>query len=357
MSVLVTGSSGLIGSEAVRYYDGLGHEVVGVDNNMRRHFLGPDADVRPSLEQLRARCGRFVHLDFDVRNRSAVFELFRRRRFALIVHCAGQPSHDRSRDIPSLDFSVNVIGTVNLLEATRALNPDAVFVYMSTNKVYGSAPNKLPLVESATRFDFARLEDRDGIGETCSIDQTLHTPFGASKAAADIIAQEYGKSFGLKVGIFRAGCVTGAAHASVELHGFLSFLVKSAVEGREYLVHGYKGKQVRDNIHAIDVVRAFDAFFRSPRPGEVYNLGGGRENSLSVLEALVQVSTVLGVRPRWRLMEKNRPGDHICYISRLTKFRTAFPEWHLTQSVADMIRELGDHHADRLRGIASSVDR
>ena len=284
MKVLVTGSSGLIGSEAVLWYDREGHEVFGIDNNMRREFFGPPGDTLWNLEYLRRTTRRFTHAPLDIRDRAGVLDLFRRERFDLIIHCAAQPSHDKACEIPFLDFEVNAVGTLNLLEATRQSCREAVFIFMSTNKVYGDAPNELPLQELPTRWEYARPEDYGGIREDCSIDRTLHSLFGASKVAADVMAQEYGRYFGMNVGVFRGGCLTGEHHSGVPLHGFLSYLVKVAKAGGTYTVIGYKGKQVRDQINSEDVLSAFAAFARRPRPGEVYNLGGGRANSVSILE-------------------------------------------------------------------------
>src|SRR6266699_492122 len=259
MKVLVTGSSGLIGSEAVEHFDRQGNEVVGVDNNMRRVFFGPAGDTLWNLERLKTATKRFAHAALDIRDRAAIEEMFRKHRFDLIVHCAAQPSHDKAREIPLLDFEVNALGTVNLLEATRQHSPEAVFVFLSTNKVYGDAPNEIPLKELEKRYDYARAEDFAGVSESCRIDQTLHSLFGAAKAAADLAAQEYGRYFGMKVGIFRGGCLTGPSHSGVELHGFLSYLVHVAVTGKPYTVFGYKAKQVRDQIHSADVIAAFEA--------------------------------------------------------------------------------------------------
>src|SRR6202171_2493649 len=289
MKVLVTGSSGLIGSEAVEHFDQQDHDVFGVDNNMRRAFFGPAGDTLWNLERLKNTAKRVTHAAIDIRDRAAIEELFGKQRFDLIVHCAAQPSHDKARDIPLLDFEVNALGTVNLLEMTRLHCPEAVFVFLSTNKVYGEAPNEIPMKEFATRYDYARAEDYDGVDETCRIDRTLHSLFGASKAAGDLGAQEYGRYFNMKVGVFRGGCLTGPSHSAVELHGFLSYLVKITLAGAPYLVFGYKGKQVRDNIHSHDVVRAMEEFAANPRAGEVYNLGGGRENSVSMIEAIAQI--------------------------------------------------------------------
>lgn len=340
MKVLVTGSSGLIGSEAVQHFDRQGHEVFGVDNNMRREFFGPSGDTTWNLERLKQNAKRFTHASLDVRDRNSIESLFRAHRFGLIVHCAAQPSHDKARDIPLLDFEVNALGTINLLESTRQHSPDAVFVFMSTNKVYGDAPNEIPLRELETRYDYAREEDINGVAETCRIDRTTHSLFGASKAAADLVAQEYGRYFGMKVGIFRGGCLTGPSHSGVELHGFLSYLVKVALSGAKYSVFGYKGKQVRDNIHSHDVVRAIEEFAANPRPGEVYNIGGGRENSISLLEAISRIESMTGRRMDWSYVEEPRKGDHICYISNLGKFKSHYPKWAVTRSVDTIIEEI-----------------
>ena len=299
MKVLVTGSSGLIGSEAVLRYEREGHRVLGIDNNLRQEFFGPPGDTRWNLERLRKATRHFTHLDMDIRERQKVLELFEREKFGLVIHCAAQPSHDKAKEIPFVDFDVNAVGTLNLLEATRRANPEAVFIFLSTNKVYGDAPNELPIKELPTRWDYARPEDYEGVREDCRIDRTLHSLFGASKTAADVLAQEYGRSFGLKVGIFRGGCLTGENHSAVQLHGFLSYLVKVAKARETYTIIGYKGKQVRDQIHSADVLSAFIEFARNPRPGEVYNLGGGRANSASILtrRARDASNTALSVSP------------------------------------------------------------
>ena len=340
MKVLVTGSSGLIGSEAVEHFDRQGHEVFGVDNNMRRVFFGAAGDTLWNLERLKGTCKRFTHANIDIRDRAAIEEVFSAQRFDLIVHCAAQPSHDKARDIPLLDFEVNAMGTVNLLEATRQHCPEAVFVFFSTNKVYGDAPNEIPMKELETRYDYARAEDYDGVDETCRIDRTLHSLFGASKAAADLVAQEYGRYFNMKVAVFRGGCLTGPAHSGVELHGFLSYLVKVALSGARYNVYGYKGKQVRDNIHSHDVVRAIEEFAANPRPGEVYNLGGGRGNSISILEAIAQIEQLTGHKLDWHYVEEARKGDHVCYISNLRKFQTHYPNWKITRGLDVILEEM-----------------
>ena len=340
MKILVTGSSGLIGSEAVQHFDRQGHEVVGIDNNMRRFFFGAAGDTLWNLARLKAITKRFKHNDLDVRDRQSIENLFQAHRFDLIIHCAAQPSHDKARDIPILDFEVNALGTINLLEATRQHCPDAVFIFFSTNKVYGDAPNEIPIKELETRYDYARAEDFNGVDETCRIDRTMHSLFGASKAAADLVAQEYGRYFKMKVGVFRGGCLTGPSHSGVELHGFLSYLVKVTMNGGSYRVFGYKGKQVRDNIHSYDVVRAIEEFAANPRPGEVYNLGGGRENSISMLEAIGQIEALTGQKLDWRYVEDARLGDHICYISNLGKFQRHFPKWRITRGLNDILEEI-----------------
>jgi CDP-paratose 2-epimerase len=346
-TVLVTGSSGLIGSAAVEHFDRQGYKVHGVDNNMRQVFFGTPGDTTWNLNRLRSATKNFVHHDLDVRDRIGLESLFRGHRFDLIIHCAAQPSHDKARDIPILDFEVNALGTVNLLEATRLHCPEAVFVFLSTNKVYGDSPNELPLKELPTRWDYARSEDYNGITEQCRIDRTLHSLFGASKASADLMAQEYGRYFGMKVCIFRGGCLTGPSHSGVELHGFLSYLVKVAISGGSYSVFGYKAKQVRDNIHSHDVVRAIEAYAANPRPGEVYNLGGGRENSVSMLEAIAKIEEMTGNKLNWKYVDQNRMGDHICYISDLSKFKSHYPNWKITIGLDEIFRQIIEDHARR----------
>lgn len=348
MKVLITGSSGLIGSEAVEYYDRSGHQVIGVDNNMRAKFFGAQGDTLWNLERLKSKTSQFEHYSIDIRDRERVFELFQSHSFDLIIHCAAQPSHDKACQIPILDFEVNALGTVNLLEATRQFCSDAVFIHMSTNKVYGDSPNEIPRVELEKRYDYANAEDFHGVAETCRIDRTLHSLFGASKTAADVVAQEYGRYFGMKVGVFRGGCLTGPSHSGVELHGFLSYLVKVALTGGTYKVFGYQGKQVRDNIHSYDVIQAFEAFRQSPRPGEVYNLGGGRENSVSVLEAFDWVESISGRKMDWVYVDQNRIGDHICYISDLRKMKAHFPNWTITRSLSNIFEEMVAAEVDRL---------
>src|SRR5579862_6930846 len=314
MKILVTGSSGLIGSEAVEHYDRLGHEVVGIDNNMRREFFGPPGDTAWNLARLKKATKLFTPLDIDVRDRAAINSLFEKSRFDTIIHCAAQPSHDKAGQIPLIDFDVNAVGTLNLLEATRRAAPEAVFLFMSTNKVYGDAPNELELTELETRWDYARPEDYGGVREDMRIDRSKHSLFGASKVAADVMVQEYGRYFGMKTCCLRGGCLTGPNHSGVELHGFLSYLIKVNLTGGVYKVFGYKGKQVRDNIHAYDVVRFMEHYIAAPRLGEVYNIGGGRQNSVSILEAFDRAAALSGLKMQYEYLEENRSGDHICYI-------------------------------------------
>ncbi len=337
MKVLVTGSSGLIGSAAVRHWDRAGADCIGIDNDMRQIFFGAAGSTRWNLERLQAETRRFVHHELDIRDRERVFALMAKSEPDLVIHCAAQPSHDKASEIPIVDFEVNAMGTLNMLEATRRFAPDAVFCHMSTNKVYGDAPNEIPLVELETRWEYAKPEDYHGISESCRIDQTLHSLFGASKASGDIIAQEYGRYFGMKVGIFRGGCLTGASHSGVELHGFLSYLVHVAVHAKPYTIHGYKGKQVRDQIESSDVISAFEAFASNPRPGEVYNLGGGRENSASVLECIAMIERISPYRIHYTLSDRHRIGDHICYISDVRKLRSDYPGWIVRMGLETMV--------------------
>ena len=340
MRVIVTGSSGLIGSAAVRYWDQAGDEVIGIDNDMRATFFGPDGSTAWNRSRLEEETANFRTEAIDIRNQQRILDLFKNEPPDLIIHCAAQPSHDRAAAIPFLDFEVNANGTLNLLEATRQFSPDAVFCHMSTNKVYGDAPNEVPLKELDTRWDYAREEDWGGIDESCRIDRTMHSLFGASKTAADVLAQEYGKYFGLKTGIFRGGCLTGASHSGVELHGFLSYLVHVAVAGKPYTIFGYKGKQVRDQIECSDVVKAFEAFAENPRPGEVYNIGGGRNNAASVLESIAMIEDIGGYRVEYSVSDENRKGDHICYISDLSKLRADYPQWDIRVSLREILTEM-----------------
>jgi CDP-paratose 2-epimerase len=340
VDVLVTGSSGLIGSEAVEYFARRGHAVHGIDNNMRADFFGPQGDTTWRLRQLVDSVRNFTHHAVDIRDRAAVMDVFAAHRLGAVIHCAAQPSHDLAKDRPFDDFDVNATGTLNLLEAARRHCPEAPFVFMSTNKVYGDAPNELQLVELPTRWDYADPAYHQGIDETMRIDHSKHSLFGASKAAADLMVQEYGRYFGMPTACFRGGCLTGPHHSGVELHGFLSFLVKTALRGKTFTIFGYKGKQVRDQIHSLDVVRAFEAFIAAPRAGEVYNLGGGRDSNASILECFEMIEAASRRKVAWRYDERNREGDHICYISDMAKFRAHYPAWSLTRRVPDIIDEM-----------------
>lgn len=345
MKILVTGSSGLIGSEAVHHFDTLGHTTYGIDNNMRREFFGPGGDTTWNLRDLLANTARFEHHEIDIRDRAAVLRFYSSHRIDATIHCAAQPSHDLAASMPFVDFDVNAMGTMNLLESARQHAREAPFVFMSTNKVYGDAPNEVPLVEMPTRWDYA--DGRAGITEEMRIDRSKHSLFGASKVAADVIVQEYGRYFGMPTVCFRGGCLTGPAHSGVELHGFLSYLVKVAIDGGEYRIYGYKGKQVRDNIHSADVVRAFERFIESPRPAETYNLGGGRENSISVIEAIEAIEGMTGKKIRTTYVDANRQGDHICYISDLSKLTGHYPSWSITRPLRGILEEMVRAEVDR----------
>ncbi|WP_026734486.1 NAD-dependent epimerase/dehydratase family protein [Fischerella sp. PCC 9605] len=339
-SLLVTGSSGLIGSEVCTYFSAQGWMVHGVDNNSRAAFFGPSGDTRWNQKRLEDELSNFKHHELDIRDRAGVLKLIEELKPTAIVHTAAQPSHDRAAQIPFDDFDTNAVGTMNLLEATRRYTPETIFVHMSTNKVYGDAPNELPLKELDTRWEYARESDYNGIAENFRIDQSKHSLFGASKVAADIMVQEYGRYFGIRSCCLRGGCLTGPNHSGVELHGFLSYLIKCNLEGKKYFVYGYKGKQVRDNIHSLDVARFIEAFIENPRVAEVYNLGGGRGNSCSILEAFSLAEAVSGKKMVWEYVDKNREGDHICYISDLTKMKAHYPNWDLTKSLDDIFSEI-----------------
>jgi CDP-paratose 2-epimerase len=340
MKILVTGSSGLIGSEAVRYFGKQGHEIIGVDNNLRQYFFGEKGNTLWNLELLRKEDFNFSHFSLDIRDRNAVLEVYEKHRPDVTIHCAAQPSHDLAAKMPFEDFDTNAVGTFNLLEASRRYTFDSPFVFMSTNKVYGDAPNELALNELEKRWDYADTVHFNGIDENCRIDKTKHSLFGASKTAADIMTQEYGLYFNMPTVCFRGGCLTGPSHSGVELHGFLSYLVKVAVHGISYTIFGYKGKQVRDQIHSEDVIRAFDCFIQNPKPGEVYNLGGGRANSASVLESIDLIEQYSGHQVQFTLSDENRIGDHICYISDLTKLKNHYPNWEQRFSLEETLKQM-----------------
>jgi CDP-paratose 2-epimerase len=347
-TVLVTGSSGLIGSEVSEAFAREGYTVHGLDNNQRAVFFGPSGDTRWNQHRLERDLSGFVHHELDIRDRAGVLDLVSELRPSAVVHTAAQPSHDRAAAIPFDDFDTNAGGTLNLLEATRRACPESPFVHMSTNKVYGDGPNRLPLVELPTRWDFAETAHREGIAESFPIDHCLHSLFGASKVAGDVLVQEYGRYFGMPTCCLRGGCLTGPNHAGVELHGFLSYLVRCNLEGREYRVFGYQGKQVRDNIHSYDVVRFMMEFIESPRAGEVYNLGGGRTNACSLLEAFELVESLTGKKQVHTYVPEARIGDHICYYSDLSKMRQHYPRWNITLDLPEIVRQIVDAWTRRL---------
>jgi CDP-paratose 2-epimerase len=354
MSVaIVTGSAGLIGSEAARRFAGLGMDVIGIDNDMRRRFFGDEASTAWQRRRLKSDlAGRYRHVSADIRDAVAMKRVLRTfgRHVSLVIHTAAQPSHDWAAKAPQVDFGVNAVGTLNMLEATRRFAPNAVFIFTSTNKVYGDTPNRLPLVETETRWEIDPSHPYvGGIPESMSIDQTLHSMFGASKVAADVMVQEYGKYFGLATGVFRGGCLTGPNHSGTQLHGFLAYLMKCTVTGTPYTVFGYRGKQVRDNIHSADLIRAFEQFFRAPRPGEVYNMGGGRFSNCSMLEAIRVCEEIAGRSLRWSYSEANRIGDHVWWISDVSKFSSHYPEWKLTYNVPAICREIHDANVETWR--------
>lgn len=338
--LLVTGSSGLIGSQVSEYFAGMGWQVHGVDNNQRAVFFGPEGDTRWRQHQLEATLPGFVHHELDMRDRQGVLDCLAQLKPDAIVHTAAQPSHDRAAAIPFDDFDTNAVGTLNMLEAARRATPEAPFVHMSTNKVYGDAPNRIPLKELDSRWDYDDANYENGIPETFTIDQSMHSVFGAGKVAADVMVQEYGRYFNMKTCCLRGGCLTGPSHSGVELHGFLSYLVKCNLEGRLYKVFGYKGKQVRDNIHSLDVARFIEAFIEAPRCGEVYNIGGGKNNSCSILETFEMVAAYSGKAMQYEYQDQNRAGDHICYYSDLSKMRAHYPNWDIRVSLDQIVSEI-----------------
>jgi CDP-paratose 2-epimerase len=337
---LITGSCGLIGSEVSIFFAKQGFGIVGIDSNHRAVFFGPEGDTSWVLERLRREIPGYRHEALDIRNRDAVLTLVDEIRPSLIIHTAAQPSHDRAADIPFLDFEVNALGTLHILEAARRYCPESPFIHMSTNKVYGDRPNTIRLKELEQRWDYDDPAHEHGIAESCSIDQSKHSLFGASKVAADILVQEYGRYFNMPNCCLRGGCLTGPNHSGVELHGFLSYLIKCNLQGREYKVYGYKGKQVRDNIHSEDVARFMLEFWKAPRVAEVYNLGGGKGNSCSILEAFRKAETVTGRPMVWRYVDQNRTGDHICYYSDLRKMKAHYPAWEISKSLDAIFSEL-----------------
>lgn len=338
--LLVTGSSGLIGSEVCTDFAGQGWEIHGIDNNQRAVFFGPSGDNRWNQYRLQNTLSGFTHHEMDVRDREGIISLVANIKPDAVVHAAAQPSHDRATDIPFDDFDTNAVGTFNMLEATRRCSTSIPFVHMSTNKVYGDAPNELPLTELEKRWEYADPAFRDGIAETFRVDQSKHSLFGVSKIAADMAVQEYGRYFGMPTVCLRGGCLTGPNHSGVELHGFLSYLVKCNLEEKEYTVYGYKGKQVRDNIHSHDVARFIEEYINKPRCGEVYNIGGGKGNSCSILEAFALIQCISGKEMLHKYVDQNRSGDHICYYSNLGKMQAHYPGWGITKSLQTIFEEI-----------------
>jgi CDP-paratose 2-epimerase len=346
--LLVTGSCGLIGSEVSLFFARLGFQVVGIDNNLRAVFFGPEGDTTWVLGRLKEQIPGYRHSALDIRNREALLPFVKDTKPDLIIHTAAQPSHDRAAAIPFLDFETNALGTLHLLEAARQYCPESPFIHMSTNKVYGDRPNEIALKELESRWDYDDPVYENGIPETLSIDQSKHSIFGASKVAADVMVQEYGRYFNMPTCCLRGGCLTGPNHSGVELHGFLSYLVKCNMDGREYTVFGYKGKQVRDNIHSHDVARFMLEFSKAPRVAEVYNLGGGKQNACSILEAFAMVQRHTGQAMKWRYVNQNRSGDHICYYSDLRKMKAHYPAWDITRPLDSIFREIVTGWSERL---------
>lgn len=341
--VLVTGSGGLIGSEAVRFFSKKGFEIIGVDNNMREYFFGKESSTKWSVAELKKSIPKYQHQNIDIRDNKKIESMFKKNKFDLIIHTAAQPSHDWAAREPFTDFSVNATGTLVLLENFRKYCPKAVFIYTSTNKVYGDTPNLLPLVEKKTRYEISEKHRfKNGIDESMSIDQTKHSIFGASKAAADLMVQEYGRYFNLKTAIFRGGCLTGPNHSGAELHGFLAYLGKCIATGKEYRIFGYKGKQVRDNIHSFDLVNAFWHFYQKPRVAEVYNMGGARHSNISMMEAIEKFEKITGKKAKIKYLKENRIGDHIWYISDVSKFKKHYPKWNFKYGIDDIMKEICD---------------
>ena len=341
--VLVTGSCGLIGSETVSFFAEKGFDIIGIDNNMRKSFFGPDGSILWNKKRLVKLYKNYHHYSADIRSQTKINSIFKKygKDIVLIVHAAAQPSHDWAARDPKVDFGVNAVGTLVLLEAFRQFCPQAVFIFTSTNKVYGDTPNRLPLIEEEKRFELAGDHQYyNGIDETMSIDNCLHSVFGASKVGADIMTQEYGRYFNLKTGVFRGGCLTGPEHSGAELHGFLSYLVKCAVTKRKYKIYGYKGKQVRDNIHSFDLVNAFYHYFQKPRRGEVYNIGGGRFTNVSVLEAIQICEKLSGEKFDYEYIDANRIGDHIWWISDVSKFKSHYPKWQYKFGIEETIKQI-----------------
>ena len=343
-TAIITGSSGLIGSEACKFFHEKGFFIVGIDNDMRKYFFGDDASTKPMENSLKSTLDNFKHYTIDIRDLNELEKVFKEYNsdIKLIVHTAAQPSHDWAAKEPFTDFSVNATGTLNLLELTRLNCPEAAFIFTSTNKVYGDTPNYLPLVELEKRWevDQSHAFYAEGIDESMSIDDCKHSIFGASKVAADIMVQEYGKYFGINTATFRGGCLTGPTHQGAELHGFLAYLIKCAVSGQHYTIFGYKGKQVRDNIHSVDLINAFWNYYQNPRPGEVYNMGGSRHSNISMLEAIEQIESISGHKLNYSLSDKARIGDHMWYVSDIGKFKAHYPDFSYQYDMDRILKEM-----------------
>jgi len=340
---LITGSAGLIGSEAAKFFVEKGFEIVGIDNNMREYFFGKEASTEWNQKNLQGKLGnKYTHYSVDIRDNEGVEKVFKEHKFDIVIHTAAQPSHDWAAKEPFTDFTVNANGTLVMLENFRQHSPEAVFIYTSTNKVYGDTPNKLPLVELEKRYEIEESHPyfKNGIDESMSIDNSKHSIFGASKAAADIMVQEYGKYFGLNTGVFRGGCLTGPNHSGTQLHGFLAYLVKCIATGKKYTIFGYKGKQVRDNIHSFDLVNMFWNYYQNPRQGEVYNAGGARHSNVSMLEAIEKIEKILNKKANYEYIEENRIGDHIWYVSDVSKFKSHYPDWDFKYGIDDILKEI-----------------
>ena len=339
--ILVTGSAGLIGSESVRFFCKKGYQVIGVDNDMRSYFFGKEASTKWNRQRLKKEFSSYHHVTADIRDEDKLKKIFKQFKFDLVIHTAAQPSHDWAAKEPLTDFSINATGTLILLENFRRYASDGVFIFTSTNKVYGDLPNNLPLVELKTRYELPKTHKYyKGIDETMSIDQSKHSVFGASKVAADVMVQEYGRYFGLNTAVFRGGCLTGPAHSGAKLHGFLAYLMKCIVTGTAYTIYGYKGKQVRDNIHSYDLVNAFYHFFKKPRIGEVYNIGGSRHSNISILEAIQRIEEIVKKKAVINYAKENRSGDHIWYISDVSKFKRHYPLWNYTFDGDAILKDL-----------------
>tara|TARA_B100000579_G_scaffold246476_2_gene202400 strand:+ start:1921 stop:2973 length:1053 start_codon:yes stop_codon:yes gene_type:complete len=340
---LITGSCGLVGSESSNFFSKKGFKILGIDNNTRKFFFGKDGDITWVKKKLKKNLKNYSHFNLDIRNYNSLKKIFKKykKKIKVIIHSAAQPSHDWAKDKPFIDFDINAKGTLNLLELTKLYCPKAPFIFMSTNKVYGDNPNFLPLVEKKTRWEISKKHKfKSGIDETMSIDNCTHSFFGASKSYADLIVQEYGKNVGLKTACFRAGCITGPNHSGAKLHGFLSYLVKTCVQKKKYTLIGYKGKQVRDNIHSHDLVSCFWEYYKKPRSGEVYNTGGGRFSNCSIIEALYLTQKILGIKIKKKILKQNRIGDHIWYVSNMKKFKKHYPKWKQVYSTRKIINEL-----------------